>query len=84
MVEGKGQLHAFDGAWASVHAHCPGALLLGGVLADDVGLVFVLEARSLELLGTATYTCKGGMGEESGWREKGSGSRVSGGRGRGR
>lgn len=56
LVEGEGELHAFDGARVSVLVRFPGALLLGDALADDVHRVVAFEAGSLELFDASTST----------------------------
>lgn len=46
LVKGESDLHAFDGAGAGVLVRFPGALLLGGALAGDVGRVVAFGALS--------------------------------------
>lgn len=53
---------------ADVLVCLPGALLLGGALADDVGRVVAFEAGSFELFEAPTSRAMCGVVEERGWQ----------------
>lgn len=59
--------------WAGVLVRFPGALLLGGALADDVGRVVAFESGSLELFDAPTSRAMSGGRVERGWRTRGQG-----------